>query len=352
MAVPPDRLPRSARRRALVTGGTGFIGGHLVRQLLDDGHEVRVLDLDATPNLDPRATFIPGSILDAGVLRDAAAGVEWVFHLAANPNLWAADRAGRFAVNHEGTCRVIEAAARAERIVHTSSAAVLVRRGDRGEAMLDESATRSLDEMCGPYCRSKLLGENAALAAAGRGLPVVVVSPTLPIGAGDHRLTPPTRMLLDFLNGAIPAYFEFTMNLADVGDIARGHVLAAERGRIGERYVLGGTNAKLSRVLGLLHELTGLPMPAARIPYAVAIAYAAAAEFLADHVTRRPPRACTTGVRLAASGGPVTSAKAGRELGYVETPLRTALARAIDWLVAENRVSRRPPRAARDLKNA
>jgi dihydroflavonol-4-reductase len=206
--------------------------------------------------------------------------------------------------------------------------------------------------MCGAYCRSKLLGEQEAVAAAGRGQPVIIVNPTMPVGPGDHRITPPTRMLLDFLNGRNPAYLDFEMNLVDVADAARGHLQAAERGRVGERYILGGANLRLSAILRLLQELTGLAMPRARVPYAGAWLVAVVSELMADHVTRRAPRATLTGVRLARAGMRVDSGKAVRELGYVQTPVREALARAIAWLARENMLRRPLPRGALNLQDA
>lgn len=351
----PDGASRpDARRRVLVTGGAGFIGSHLVRLLLASGHDVRVLDLAPSPGLDPRAELIQASILDRAAVRRALAGVQWVFHLAGDPNLWAADKRHFFATNHQGTRTIIEEAAAcgAERIVHTSTESIFVRRGQRRAGVVDEGVSRTLDEMCGAYCRSKLLGEQEALAAAGRGLPVIVVNPTMPVGAGDSRITPPTRMLADFLNGANPGYFEFEMNLVDVGDAARGHVLAAEHGRIGERYILGGANLKLSEVLTILSDLTGLPMPRFRIPYVCALAVAAVSELIADHITHRPPKASLTGVRLAGAGMRVDSAKAVRELGFTQTPVRKSLARAIAWLAKENKLRRPLPRSVMDLQDA
>jgi len=332
-------------RRVLVTGGAGFVGGHLVRLLATRGHEVTVFDLSSPPAADSRARYVQGSILDRAALRRALDGVDWVFHLAANPNLWAADDDEFFRVNHAGTKTVLEEAtlAGAKRIVHTSTESILVSRlRERNAGLVDETVERRLDDMCGRYCQSKLLAEQEALRAAAAGAPVVVVNPTMPIGEEDHRLTPPTRMLLDFLRGRNPAYLEFAFNLVDVRDVALGHLLAAERGRVGQRYILGGVNVTLSQLLAMLRELTGRPMPTVRIPYAVAWTVAAIAQALADHVTGKPPMATLTGIRLAGAGLRIDGGKAARELGYVAGPLGEAVRRAVAWLVAAKHLQLEP----------
>ena len=345
---------RPDARSALVTGGAGFIGHNLVRLLLQRGLEVRVLDLRSSPGLDGRASFIEGNILDRPLLRDAMEGVDWVFHLAADPNLWAVDKDSFLSTNSEGTRRVIEAAGKsgASRIVHTSTESILVGRDCSDGGLIDESVAPRLEEMRGPYCRSKLLAERTAFEAAERGLPVVVVNPTMPIGAGDYRLTPPTRMLLDFLNGENPAYLEFEMNLLRASDAARGHLLAAERGRIGERYILGGGNIKLSEVLAILEDITGLSMPKTTIPYALALAVAGVSELYADWISHKPPKASLTGVQLAGAGMRLDSQKAITELGYSPTPLREALSEAVAWLVQQRLVRRRLPTRGLVLQDA
>jgi dihydroflavonol-4-reductase len=183
------------------------------------------------------------------------------------------------------------------------------------------------------------LAEQAALAAFQRGLPVVIVNPTLPIGPGDYRVTPPTQMLMDFIHGENPAYLDFDMNMIDVRDAALGHLLAAERGRPGERYILGGENLRLSHVLEMLQDLTGFPMPRVRIPYALALAVATLSEFVAD-ITRTPPKASLTGVRIAGASMVFDCAKAVHELGLPRSPVDRALAEGLEWLWAEGRIRR------------
>jgi dihydroflavonol-4-reductase len=332
---------------SLVTGGCGFIGQHLVRLLADRNHQVRVLDLTGSSRLDPRAKLFRGSILDPALLHQATAGADFVFHLAANPELWAPDKSTFAQVNHEGTVAVLAEAGRCgvRRIVHCSTESILKGTRESGRTPANESVVRTADDMPGPYCRSKFLAECAAAEAAARGLPVVIVNPTLPIGPGDLRLTPPTRMILDFVNGAIPAYLEFAMNMVDVRDAALGHLLAAEHGRVGERYILGGENLRLSEVLACLEELTGLPMPRARIPHGLALTAAAVSEFVADHFTHRPPKASLTGVRLAGTAMTFDCARAERELGLKPRPVRRALQDAVNWLQAEGRIERSLPAA-------
>jgi dihydroflavonol-4-reductase len=332
----------NARPSALVTGGAGFIGSHLVRQLIERGQPVRVLDLDPSPTLDPRAEFIQGSITDPAAVERAVDGMDWVFQLAADPNLWHRDKASFDLVNHEGARLVVEAAgaAGAKRIVYTSTESILKGTRRSGSGTVDESVERRLSDMPGPYCRAKYLGEQAAFAAAARGLPVIVVNPTLPVGPGDARLTPPTQMILGFLNGDNPAYLDFDMNIIHVADAALGHILAAEKGQTGERYILGGENLRLSEVLLILEELTGLPMPKLRIPYGLALAVAAVSEFVADNITRRPPRASLTGVRIAGAEMRFDNSKAVQELGLTIMPARQAIADAVAWLEDRNLVTR------------
>lgn len=322
-------------RCSLVTGGAGFIGRHLVRLLRGRGEQVRVLDLERL-SLDG-VESIQGSILDRDTLRRALRGVDRVYHLAADPNLWASDKHHFDRVNHQGTRILLEEAARCdiERFVHTSTESILAgvgRRSDPMQTAIDGAHPLRLEDMPGPYCRSKYLAEQAALQACTQGLPVVVVNPTLPVGPEDIHITPPTRMLLGFLNRTTPAYLNSGFNLVDVRDVALGHFLAAERGRIGERYVLGGTNLMLGELLQMLRELTGIAMPRLRVPYCLALGAGLVSEFVADHLTRRPPVAPLAGVRLAASPMFFDSSKAKRELGFVPSPIRTALADAIEWL--------------------
>lgn len=332
-----------ALRRCLVTGGAGFIGSHLVRLLLDRGHFVRVVDLLPSPGLDRRAEFVQGSILDAPLLHAAMAGVDQVFHLAANPHLWAPEKRNFLETNHRGTQVVLQAAAEAgvQRLVHTSTELVLVaRRGNRDAAVIDETVRLTLEDMLGPYCRSKYLAEQEAIEAASRGLPVVIVNPTLPIGPGDYQLTPPTKMILDFLNGTNPAYMDFHINFIDVQDVALGHILAADRGRVGERYILGGETMRLSYLLEVLHELTGLPMPRTRVPYLVALGVASVSEWIADHVSRKSPKASLAGVQIAGASVSFDLSKAMRELRLEPHPVRAALGAEIAWLYDQGYIRR------------
>tara|TARA_R110000868_G_scaffold39376_10_gene137164 strand:- start:772 stop:1878 length:1107 start_codon:yes stop_codon:yes gene_type:complete len=344
----PSAVPISTAHKgmqAVVTGGSGFIGHHLVRQLADDGFSVRVLDLAKSDTLDERAEFVEGSILNRSLVRDVVGDAARVFHLAADPNLWARDKSSFMRVNYQGTCVVLEESALAgvNRIVHTSTESIL--KGKRGAQWetVDEGLARRLADMPGPYCRSKFLAEQAAIAAAKRGIPVVIVNPTLPIGPGDRRLTPPSRMLLDFINGKNPAYLDFGMNMIDVRDAALGHMRAAEYGQIGHRYILGGENIMLAQVLLILRELTGLPMPRTRIPFALALGVAAISEFMSDHVTKTPPKASLTGVRIAGADMIFDCTKARTELKLTPRPVREALLDAVSSFTRSGLVDRALP---------
>jgi dihydroflavonol-4-reductase len=286
----------------LVTGGAGFIGTHLVRLLADRGEGVRVVDLREPVEPVPDVEYLQGSIQDRELLERAAADCDRVYHLAAHAGLWTLNKHDFVDINVTGTRNALAAAraAGAQRFVHTSTESVLLK-ARRGEPqVVDERTEIPFDELAGPYCTGKALAERAVFDA-GRddGLDIVVCNPTVPMGPGDPWLTPPTRMLLGFLRRRFPAWLPTTLNVVDARDVAEGLWLAAERGRSGARYILGGRDLELGELLHRLEAISGVAMPSIRIPYPMALAVAHVGEWVADHVTRRPPAAPVTGVRLA-----------------------------------------------------
>jgi dihydroflavonol-4-reductase len=336
LSLPPS--PRASRsdeqtqriaRMALVTGGNGFIGRHLVPLLVARGYFVRILDVTAPPLDAPNTESISGSILDAATVRRALTGVDDVFHLAAIPHLWSADVDDFDRVNRCGTEVMLSAAlaANVSRFVHCSTEAILFPR-QPGSGTIDEAANVDLADMPGPYTRSKWAAEQAALAAARAGLDVVVVSPTVPIGPGDRSVTPPTAMLMH-LQDQPSFYLDCILNLVDVRDVARGIMLAAERGRAGERYILGGETIALQDLVRLLTPERAATKPARRVPAALALAAGAVSEWIATHITHRRPPATIEGVRIALRSVQVSSRKAQRELGYAPSPVRFALQEAL-----------------------
>jgi dihydroflavonol-4-reductase len=320
---------------SLVTGGAGFIGRHLVHALAERGERVRVLDIRDDAELPRAVEYQRGSITDADAVDRALDGMDRLYHLAADPNLWLPDKSRFREVNLMGTRIVLDTAARhnLERIVYTSTESIL--RGHHDGATTNESMSARLADMPGPYCKSKFLAEHEAVAAAERGLPVVIVNPTLPVGPGDHNLTPPTRMLVQFLRREAPAYLDFQINMVDVRDLAVGHILAAEKGRIGERYILGGENLRLNQLLAILEALSGVAMPKVSLPYWLAWATGAISELTADLLTHKRPIAPFSGVRLAGTATAFDCSKARRELDPPHRPIRDSLADAITWLAEE-----------------
>lgn len=318
--------------RALVTGGTGFIGAHVVRALLERGHTVRVLARRGTDrgNLaDLDVEWAEGDVRDARAVGRAVAGCSHVFHVAALYAFHAPPR-DVYAVNVDGTRTVLQAAweVGVERVVHTSSVAALGLRSDGQPA--DETVPPGPDTLVGHYKRSKHLAQEVALAFARRGLPVVVVNPSFPVGPCDRRPTPTGQVILDFLNGRMPAYVEAGLNVVAVEDVAEGHVLAAERGRPGELYILGGENLTMGELLRLLSDITGLPAPRLRLPAwpLLPLAYANSA---GCRLTGAVPRLTPDTARMACHRMFYRPAKAVRELGLPQTPAREALARAVAW---------------------
>jgi dihydroflavonol-4-reductase len=320
-------------RLALVTGGNGFVGAHVVRALLARGDRVRVLvrkgaDRSALDGCD--VEFALGDLRDRESIERAVAGCEEVYHVAADYRLWVPDPDAMYAANVDGTRNVIEAARRAgaRRIVHTSTVGAL---GIPAGGIGTEDTPVSIDDMVGPYKRSKFMAERVAVDAARDGAPVVIVNPSTPVGPLDLKPTPTGRIIVDFLNRRMPAFVDTGLNLADVEDVARGHLLAAEHGRVGEKYILGGENLTLKEMLDRLARLSGLPAPRVRLPYAVAFGFALGAEAVSRVLTHRAPRASLTEVRMSRKHMFFDSSKARRELGYRPGPVDDALARAIEF---------------------
>ncbi len=318
---------------SLVTGANGFIGSHLTRFLIERGERVRVLvrqqsDVRSIAGLPVELAY--ADLRDAASLPPSLTGVQRVYHVAADYRLWARNPGDIYASNVEGTRNLLAASRYAgiERFVYTSTVGTLL--SARTQQMPDERTHLQLGDMIGHYKRSKFLAEQAALEAARNGQPVVIVNPTAPLGPGDWKPTPTGRILLDFLNGQLPAYVDTGLNFVPVEDVARGHWLAAEHGHIGARYILGGRNLTLKGIFGLLSDLSGRPMSRVRLPYAVPL-MAALADSMASRVLGRPPRIPLDGVRMARHKMFVDSPKASRELGFQPGSLEAALDRAIRW---------------------
>jgi dihydroflavonol-4-reductase len=321
----------------VVTGGAGFIGSHLVRCLLDRGQVVRVLDLpgarvDHLP-LD-RIDLVRGDIRDRAAVDGAVCGCRQVYHLAANPDLWTQQRGAFRQVNYLGTVNVLDAAvaAGAERVLHTSTESILTRARQTGPIGPDQPI--HMEDVVGPYCRSKLLAERHAFRLARQGAPVVIVNPTLPVGPGDLGCSPPTRMMLDFCQGKRHEYLDADLNLIDVRDVAEGMIAAMERGEPGRRYLLGHENLSIREVFRRLAQLTGLPQPDRRVPYAVALAAAYVSEWLADVVTHRSPAATVTGVKLTRRVMHFDARPSLEAVGLKPRPIDIALADMVAWFRA------------------
>ena len=334
----------------LVTGASGFLGSHVARLLVERGERVRVLLRPASQTrlLEGLAVErVLGDLRDSSSLGNALAGVKTVYHVAADYRLWARDPGEIYESNVQGTRNLLEAARRAgiEKFVYTSTVGTVA--VPRDGALPDENTATSIDEMIGDYKRSKWLAEQEARQAAAAGLPVVIVNPTTPVGPGDAKPTPTGKIILDFLNGRMPGYVDTGLNFVPVEDAAAGHLLAAERGRIGERYILGGENLTLKQALEILSQVSGRPAPRIRIPHmlALGVAYADAA---LSRLVGREPQIPLEGVRMARHSMFVCTEKARTELGFSAGPIAAAFERAVRWYGASGYVhaGRRPGMAA------
>ena len=318
----------------LVTGASGFVGSHVARQLVAAGHSVRVL---ARPGsnlqvLDGVAVErVQGDLRDPSSLARAMQGVRRVFHVAADYRLWARNPDEIYRSNVEGTRSLLAAArdAGVARIVYTSTVATIAV-PTPGGALPNEETRATLEQMIGHYKRSKFLAEQEAVNAAAAGLSIVIVNPTAPVGPGDWKPTPTGRIILDFLNGKMPAYVDTGLNVVAVEDVAAGHLLAAEKGRVGERYILGGRNMTLKQILDALSKIAGRPAPRVKMPHAVALAAGYADQWF-SRVVGREPRIPVEGVKMSRHRMFVESDKAERELGYRAGSVEAALERAVRW---------------------
>jgi dihydroflavonol-4-reductase len=329
--------------KTLVTGATGFLGSHVARQLSERGESVRVLarassDTRAIEGL--RSERFTGDLRDAASLDRALEGVTHVYHVAADYRLWARDPREIYESNVDGTQNLLEAARRAgvERFVYTSTVATIAvpRHGD----LPNEQTQSSVGEMIGHYKRSKFQAEQCALRAAESGLPVVIVNPTTPVGPGDWKPTPTGKIILDFLRGRMPGYVDTGLNFVPVEDCARGHLLAAERGRVGERYILGGSNLTLKQLLDMLAGISGRPAPRWKFPHALAYV-AGCVDTAVSRALGREPRIPLDGVRMARHKMFVDSSKAEREIGFNSGPLEAALERAVAWYQSSGYIAAR-----------
>jgi len=323
--------------KVFLTGSTGFVGSHVAREYVAAGAELRLLTR-ATSKLAAieglAAEVVVGDLRQPEALRTAMRGCDALVHVAADYRLWVRDPKEMYAANVDGTRELLRIA-REEgvgKVVYTSSVATMGFKMDG--SIVDEETPVSLADMIGPYKRSKFMAELAAIAAAGAGQHVMILNPTTPIGAGDAKPTPTGRIVVDFLNRKFPAYVDTGLNLVDVSEVARMHVVALEHGTPGARYILGGENLTLKQILDRMSAITGLPSPTMKVPNAVAMIFAFFDETITGKIRGKEPRATVEAVRMGRKYMFGSSAKAERELGFQVLPIYNAMRSAIEWFVA------------------
>ncbi|MEM6549672.1 MAG: NAD-dependent epimerase/dehydratase family protein [Pseudomonadota bacterium] len=324
-------------RPTLVTGAGGFLGGHIARRLLAGGEAVRGLDLAWPEDTDALSDKVTATIRDDEAVEHAVVGCKAVIHCVGLAHLWQPDPNAYRQVNVEGTSHVLAAAGRhGARVVNVSSYTTLI--GRRSEGVLDETTVLPPTEMLGPYPASKRHAELAVDQAVAAGLWACSVLPSAPVGASDHRLTPPSRMILDLALGRTPALLNCTLNLVDAAAVAASTIAARDRGRPGERYLLSGEDLSMPTVAAAVAALGGAPAPRPRVPFWVALA-AAHVEAAVSGITKRPPTAPLTGVRLAGRPVRFDASKAGNALGFSPRPLAEPLGEALAWMQATGLIS-------------
>lgn len=333
--------------KLFITGATGFGGSHVARMAAEQGAELRLLARRTSriENLPKDTEVVQGDLREPAKFAAALRGCDALIHVAADYRLWVPDPAEMYRANVEGTRELLRLAREAgvRRVVYTSSVATMGFRKDA--SVVDEKAPVTEADMIGHYKRSKWMAEQVAIEAARSGQEIVILNPTTPVGSMDVKPTPTGRIIVDFLNRKFPAYVETGLNLVDVSEIARMHVAALERGRFGERYILGGENLTLKQILDRLGAMTGLPSPTMKVPHAVAMAFAFFDETVTGKLRGKEPRATVEAVRMGKKMMWASSAKAERELGWRVLPVDAALRSAIEWFVA-NGYAPKPPKIA------
>jgi len=325
--------------KTLVTGAAGFLGSHVARQLVARGEEVRVLVRASSSNRaisDLSLEYVTGDLRDSASLERAMNGVQRVFHVAADYRLWAKRSQEIYDSNVGGTKNLLAAAKKAgiEQLIYTSTVATIA--VERPE-LPNESTEAKLEEMIGHYKRSKWMAEQEVLKAAKEGLPVIVAMPTTPVGPWDWKPTPTGKIILDYLNGKMPGYVETGLNFVGVEECAAGHLLVSEKGKVGERYLLGGENLTLKEVLDTLAKITGLPAPWMKIPHGLALSVAYV-DSAFSRLVGKEPGIPVEGVRIAQHKRFVDASRARRELGFQPGPVAAALERAARWYQANGYV--------------
>jgi dihydroflavonol-4-reductase len=322
--------------RVFITGATGFVGSHVARSYADAGAQLRLLTrstsrLDALAGLE--AETIVGDLRNPAGLRSALTSCDALVHVAADYRLWVLDPEEMYSANVDGTRELLKLAREVgvERVVYTSSVATMGFKADG--TIVDEATPVSLADMIGHYKRSKFLAEQEAIQAARAGQHVIILNPTTPIGPGDAKPTPTGRIIVDFLNRNFPAYVDTGLNLVDVSEVARMHLVALDHGTPGERYILGGANLTLKQILDRMSAITGLPSPTMKVPHAVAMAFAFFDENFTGKLRGKEPRATVEAVRMGKKMMFASSAKAERELGFKVLPVYNALRSAIEWFI-------------------
>lgn len=316
----------------LVTGASGFLGWHVAKVLAERGDQVRALCRPSSQIRELPVERVEGDLRDSASLARAVNGCRFVFHVAADYRLWSRNPRELYRSNVDGTRNLLTAAGKSgvERIVYTSTVGCIGMPKHRDG---DEDTPVSIDDMIGHYKRSKWLAEQVAIEQARAGLPVVIVNPTAPVGDHDWKPTPTGKIIVDFLRGKLPAFVDTGLNLVDAQDTARGHLQAAEKGRVGERYILGSENLTLEQILAIIADISGKPPVRTKLPYAVAYTAGLVSTAWAN-VTGRPPAVPLEGVKMARKRMFVTHAKAARELGFSPRPPEQALRKAVDWFRA------------------